>query len=264
MSCETELWKKIKRISRIDSSLLWRFMNLLPSSSRCVGSAFSFRERSRHDVAWHHITRFPCPFSRFFNSIYTCNRQCEHKLFQTVVGKQFRDANKKSSHDLLEIISAASRADRSSADSHWSFFSQYFFLSPIPFSSSSSINSTWTGCNRTCHRSPLHPRRRHARLSTALGPVPFFCRDSLLYPSASEGVLRCSFLDLYVRVCRPFSSPLIRCSSLPLSISLNLLHSGTTYLSYRKILIVRRDTARTEMSCRRCRELAPSFDRYTW
>lgn len=130
---------------------------------------------------------------------------------------------KKSSHDLLEIISAASRAtpfaNRFSARLPLIFllvillsFSRSFF------SSSSFVNSTRTGRDRTCHRSPLHPRRRHARLSTALGPVPFFCRGNLLYPSTSEGVLRCPFPDLYVRVHRPFSSPFVRRSFLFLSL----------------------------------------------
>lgn len=102
----------------------------------CVGSVFPFRERQCRDVAWHHVMRFLCSFSHFFNSIHTRNRQCKHKLLRTMVGKQFRDADKKNSHDPLEIISATSRAtpfaDRSSADSH-RFFSHNTSVFPGPF-----------------------------------------------------------------------------------------------------------------------------------
>lgn len=109
-----------------------------PSSSRRDVSAVSFLSANANAIAARcgvapRVTRFPCPFSRFFNAR---NRQCEHKLLRTTVGKQFQDADEKSSHDPLEIISAASRATPF-ADRFSRWLSPIFFLVILFFFSGS-------------------------------------------------------------------------------------------------------------------------------
>lgn len=110
--------------------------------------------------------------------------------------------------------------------------------------------------DRTCHRSP---RSTHAAAMLGFlqpGPVPPFCRNSLPRLPLVRGPP-----DLFVRVRRSSSSALVRrrhSVSLSLflftslsTLSLSVSHREATCPSHGKISIGRRDTAWTEMSCRR-------------
>lgn len=219
----------------------------------------------------------PVSLFSLFQRIHARNRQCEYKLLRTVVGKQFRDADKKKL-DPLEIISAASRAtsfaDRISADSHRSFFliilGRSFFPGPFFFLF---LRRFYVVNRPRTYLSPLPvpptPPPCSAFYGPRTGPI-FLPRQPPFLPSPlpllrePTAVLFLIYIFAVRSHLRSFASPPPPRSSLLLSIFLNLLRSETTCLSHGKISIVRRDIARTEMSCRRCRELASSFDRYTW
>lgn len=238
---------------------------------------FPFREQPRHDVAWHRVTRFLCLFSRFFNAYTRAIANANINYCERWSESSSETQTKKSSHDPLEIISAASRAtsfaDRSSADLSPILFSHYtrtFFLSrplflPLPPSILRSEPAAYVlvTAPRSTHAAAMLGFLRSSDRSHFFAATASFLPSPHPLLREPTAVLFLIYIFAVRSHLRSFASPPSR-SSLLLSISLNLLRSETTCLSHGKISIVRRDIARTEMSCRRCRELASSFDRYTW
>lgn len=241
---------------------------------------FPFRERPRHDVAWHRVTRFLCLFSRFFNAytraiananINYCERWSESSS-ETQTKKKLARSIRNYKCRIARHVVRRSVLRRS--DSHRSFFliilGRSFFPGPFFFLF---LRRFYVVNRPRTYLSPLPVPPTPPPCSAFYGPRtgPIFLPRQLpflpsLLPLLREptAVLFLIYIFAVRSHLRSFAFPLPPRSSLLLSISLNLFRSETTCLSHGKISIVHRDIARTEMSCRRCRELASSFDRYTW
>lgn len=157
-----------------------------------------------------------------FQRIHTRNRQCEHKLLRTMVGKQFWDADKKTRSIRNYKCRIARHAVRRSV-LRW--FLQIFFLIILSFPEyffflfflrQFYVNRPWSYLSP--FPAPPTPLPCSAFYGPQTGPI-FLSRQSLLYPPLVRESSAVLFLIYICRVRHPFSSPLARRFSLSLFLS---------------------------------------------